>query len=101
MRKILVVLAVFAAQAVYAQTPALKTDVEIDDAGKCRVRGPASTMNEVTPVLGAPVTVTSETQVLAKGVWIVTSSTDTVAVVISDGTAVTGVASGRATQCGS
>ena len=95
-RFIIAAVAVFGSVA-YAQTPPLKTsDVAIDAAGKCWVRGPANVLTEVPPVLGTAVPVTSATQVLAKGVWIVVSSAGVATVVVSDGTAVTGVAAGSA-----
>ena len=80
----------------YAQTGVLNTkDVGIDSAGKCWHRGPANAMVEVPPVLGTAVTITSATQVLPKGNWLIVSGS-TATVVVSDGTAVTGVASGNA-----
>lgn len=98
MRKLIMVaaLAGFAGTA-QAQTPPLNTSgVGIDRDGKCWVRGPANELTQVAPKLGTAVAVTSATQVLAKGVWLVVSSTGTATVVVSDGTAQTGVASGNA-----
>lgn len=98
MKRILVILTVFAGGTAYAQMPPLKTsDVVYDAAGKCWVRGPADALIEVAPILGTPVTVTSATQILPRGVWIVVNSASgTATVVVSDGTAVTGVAAGSA-----
>lgn len=97
MRRFIIAAVAVLGSAASAQTPPLKTsDVAIDGAGRCWVRGPANVLTEVPPTLGTPVAVTSATQVLPKGVWIVVSSAGAATVVVSDGTAVTGVASGNA-----
>lgn len=99
MKRLVVALAVLGSAA-YAQAPQpvppLSTQgVGIDRNGICWVQGPANEVRQVAPKPGTPVAITSATQILAPGVWLVVSGSN-VTVVVSDGTAVTGVASGNA-----
>lgn len=98
-RMIIVALAVLGSAAAFAQTGpagALKTsDVGIDTNGVCWVRGPANALVRVAPKLGAPVPIASATDVLPAGTWLVVSA-GTATVIVSDGSAVTGVATGNA-----
>jgi hypothetical protein len=96
LKKTLIALAVLGVTTAYAQTPPLKTgDVAIDAKGICWIGGPANKLTQVAPKLGTPVAITSATQVLPAGVWLIASG-GTATVVTSDGTAVTGVATGNA-----
>lgn len=99
MNKIIIILLALAGTA-YAQTPSpdgpLKTsDVGIDRSGTCWVRGPANTLKQATPTLGTAVPITSATQILALGTWIIVSG-GTATIVSSNGSTQTGVASGNA-----
>lgn len=94
---IIIALAVFGTAAFAQKAPLKTSDVAVDANGICWVRGPANVLMacKSVPVLGTPVAITSATQVLTAGTWIIVSG-GTATVVVSDGTAVTGVATGNA-----
>lgn len=97
MKKIILAIALMGIAPLYAQpTGALNTSgVGIDSKGKCWKQGPANALTEVLPVLGTAVTITSATQVLTKGSWLIVTGS-TAHTLVSDGTTQTGVATGNA-----
>lgn len=98
LKRTLLALVLFGSVA-HAQTGpvgALRTQgVGIDNNGTCWIQGPANALVRVAPKLGAPVPIASATDVLPAGTWLVVSA-GTATVIVSDGSAVTGVATGNA-----
>jgi hypothetical protein len=97
MKRIILILALLASPA-YAQGPtgSLKTsDVGVDRAGVCWVRGPANVLSRCGPT-GAALTVTATTVLPSAGYWLIIPAVGTPTIVNADGTTTLAGAAGTA-----